>query len=48
MRARLLADRRQRDAMLLVVLAYARLRPQEALALPWASRSRGKPTTRRR
>ncbi len=35
MRARLLADRRQRDATLLVVLAYAGLRPQEALALPW-------------
>ena len=35
MRAQLLADRRQRDATLLVVLAYAGLRPQEALALPW-------------
>ena len=35
MRARLLADRRQRDATLLAVLAYAGLRPQEALALPW-------------
>jgi integrase len=35
MRARLLADGRQRDATLLVILAYAGLRPQEALALPW-------------
>jgi integrase len=35
MRAQLLADRRQRDATLLVVLAYAGLRPQEALDLPW-------------
>jgi integrase len=35
MRAQLLADRRQRDATLLAVLAYAGLRPQEALALPW-------------
>jgi len=35
MRAQLLAERRQRDATLLVVLAYAGLRPQEALALPW-------------
>jgi len=35
MRAELLAERRQRDATLLVVLAYAGLRPQEALALPW-------------
>jgi site-specific recombinase XerC len=34
MRARLLADRRQRHATLLAVLAYAGLRPQEALALP--------------
>ena len=33
MRARLLADGRLRDATLLVVLAYAGLRPQEALAL---------------
>jgi integrase len=31
MRAHLLADRRRRDATLLVVLAYAGLRPQEAL-----------------
>ena len=37
MRAHLLADRRQRDATLLAVLAYAGLRPQEALALPWHS-----------
>src|SRR5690349_17991003 len=35
MRARLLADGRLRDATLLVVLAYAGLRPQEALALEW-------------
>jgi integrase len=35
MRAQLLADGRQRDATLLAVLAYAGLRPQEALALPW-------------
>jgi integrase len=35
MRARLLADGRRRDATLLVVLAYAGLRPQEALALEW-------------
>jgi integrase len=35
MRARLLADGKQRDATLLVVLAYAGLRPQEALALEW-------------
>jgi len=35
MRAQLLADCRQRDATLLAVLAYAGLRPQEALALPW-------------
>jgi integrase len=37
MRARLLADGRQRDATLLAVLAYAGLRPQEALALPWSN-----------
>ncbi len=37
MRAQLLADGRQRDATLLVVLAYAGLRPQEALALPWCN-----------
>ena len=35
MRALLLAERRLRDATLLAVLAYAGLRPQEALALPW-------------
>ena len=35
MRARLLEDGRLRDASLLVVLAYAGLRPQEALALEW-------------
>jgi hypothetical protein len=35
MRAQLRADGRQRDATLLAVLAYAGLRPQEALALPW-------------
>src|SRR3954462_13842410 len=35
MRARLLTDGRLRDATLLVVLAYAGLRPQEALALEW-------------
>ncbi len=35
MRARLLADGRLRDATLLVVLGYAGLRPQEALALEW-------------
>src|SRR3954447_6210309 len=35
MRARLLDAGRQRDATLLVVLAYAGLRPQEALALEW-------------
>src|SRR4051794_41300157 len=35
MRARLLAEGRLRDATLLVVLAYAGLRPQEALALEW-------------
>jgi integrase len=35
MRARLLEQDRQRDATLLVVLAYAGLRPQEALALEW-------------
>ncbi len=35
MRARLLADGKLRDATLLVVLAYAGLRPQEALALEW-------------
>src|SRR4051812_5191115 len=35
MRARLLAHGRLRDATLLVVLAYAGLRPQEALALEW-------------
>jgi len=35
MRAQMLADRRQRDATLLVVLAYAGLRPQETLALLW-------------
>src|SRR4051812_37992047 len=35
MRARLHADGRLRDATLLVVLAYAGLRPQEALALEW-------------
>jgi integrase len=48
MRAHLLADRRQRDAMLLVVLAYAGLRPQEALALPWAQRPRPHPAHRPR
>jgi integrase len=37
MRAQLLPDGRQRDATLLAVLAYAGLRPQEALALPWAN-----------
>ena len=35
MRARLLDDGKLRDASLLVVLAYAGLRPQEALALEW-------------
>ena len=35
MRARMLEDGRPRDATLLVVLAYAGLRPQEALALEW-------------
>ena len=35
MRARLLDDGQLRDATLLVVLAYAGLRPQEALALEW-------------
>jgi integrase len=35
MRARLLDEGRLRDATLLVVLAYAGLRPQEALALEW-------------
>jgi integrase len=35
MRARLLAVGELRDASLLVVLAYAGLRPQEALALEW-------------
>jgi len=35
MRAQLRSDGRQRDATLLAVLAYAGLRPQEALALPW-------------
>lgn len=35
MRAQLLGDGRLRDATLLAVLAYAGLRPQEALALPW-------------
>ena len=35
MRARLLEQDRLRDATLLVVLAYAGLRPQEALALEW-------------
>ena len=35
MRARLLEDGRLRDATLLSVLAYAGLRPQEALALEW-------------
>src|SRR4051794_28163223 len=35
MRARLLAEGRLRDATLLVVLGYAGLRPQEALALEW-------------
>ncbi len=35
MRARLLGDGRLRDATLLVVLGYAGLRPQEALALEW-------------
>lgn len=35
MRARMLEGGRLRDASLLVVLAYAGLRPQEALALEW-------------
>ena len=35
MRATLLEDGRRRDAALLVVLGYAGLRPQEALALEW-------------
>jgi integrase len=35
MRAQLLAEDRARDAALLVVLAYAGLRPQEALVLEW-------------
>ena len=35
MRARMLEADRLRDATLLVVLAYAGLRPQEALALEW-------------
>jgi integrase len=35
MRARLRAEHRLRDATLLVVLAYAGLRPQEVLALEW-------------
>src|SRR5690348_6424622 len=35
MRGRLLAEERVRDAALLAVLAYAGLRPQEALALEW-------------
>jgi integrase len=35
MRARLRAEGRLRDATLLVVLGYAGLRPQEALALEW-------------
>lgn len=35
MRERLLEEDRLRDATLLVVLAYAGLRPQEALALEW-------------
>jgi integrase len=35
MRARMLEEGRHRDATLLVVLAYAGLRPQEALALEW-------------
>jgi len=35
MRAQLRADGRLRDAALVAVLAYAGLRPQEALALPW-------------
>jgi integrase len=48
MRARLLADRRQRDATLLVVLAYAGLRPQEALGLPLAQRPRPHPAHRPR
>src|SRR5215217_495671 len=35
MRAKLLGEGRLRDATLLVVLGYAGLRPQEALALEW-------------
>jgi integrase len=37
MRAELLAAGRRRDATLVVVLAYAGLRPQEALGLPWGN-----------
>ncbi|MEA2291967.1 MAG: hypothetical protein QOF17_987 [Solirubrobacteraceae bacterium] len=37
MRAELLATGRRRDATLVTVLAYAGLRPQEALALPWGN-----------
>jgi integrase len=35
LRRHLLHDRRQRDATLISVLAYAGLRPEEALALEW-------------
>ena len=35
MRARLLAQDRMKDATLVCVLAYAGLRPSEALALRW-------------
>jgi site-specific recombinase XerC len=37
MRADLLSTRRRRDATLVEVLAYAGLRPQEALGLPWGN-----------
>jgi len=37
MRAELLAEAWLRDATSVVVLAYAGLRPQEALALPWCN-----------
>jgi integrase len=37
MRTDLLSSGRRRDATLVVVLAYAGLRPQEALGLPWGN-----------
>jgi integrase len=48
LRASLLAHGSKRDATLVSVLAYAGLRPGQALALTWATSERGPPWLRAR